>query len=63
MSIDGNYSQVDYNGFNIFCAFQVENILMEDNGTYVLCDFGSATAKFLTPQTHGVGQVEEELKK
>ncbi len=36
---------------------------MEDSGTYVLCDFGSATAKFHNPQTHGVGQVEEELKK
>ena len=36
---------------------------MEDSGTYVLCDFGSATAKCHNPQQHGVGQVEEELKK
>ena len=42
---------------------QVENILQEDSGAYVLCDFGSATAKFLTPQQYGVAQVEEELNK
>ena len=36
---------------------------MEDNGTFVLCDFGSATAKCLNPQQHGVQQVEDELKK
>lgn len=36
---------------------------MEDSGAYVLCDFGSATAKQLNPQTHGVQQVEDELKR
>ena len=36
---------------------------MEDNGNYVLCDFGSATPRFLNPQTNGVQQVEDELKK
>ena len=44
-------------------SFQIENILMEDDGTYVLCDFGSATAKNLNPKTHGVQQIEDELKR
>ncbi|XP_078660514.1 uncharacterized protein LOC144905049 isoform X3 [Branchiostoma floridae x Branchiostoma belcheri] len=42
---------------------KVENILWHDNGNYVLCDFGSATAKFTNPQEVGVGPVEEEIKK
>ena len=36
---------------------------MEDNHNYVLCDFGSATAKFLNPKTHGVQLIEDELQK
>lgn len=42
---------------------KVENILLHDKGHYVLCDFGSATNKFQTPQTEGVAAVEEEIKK
>lgn len=42
---------------------QVENILLHDKGHYVLCDFGSATNKFQSPQTEGVAAVEEEIKK
>ena len=42
---------------------QVENILMQDSGVYVLCDFGSATAKFFNGKTHGIQQIEDELKK
>ncbi|XP_072352322.1 BMP-2-inducible protein kinase isoform X1 [Scyliorhinus torazame] len=42
---------------------KVENILLNDNGNYVLCDFGSATHKFLNPQAHGVSSVEDEIKK
>lgn len=42
---------------------QVENILLHDKGHYVLCDFGSATDKFQSPQTEGVAAVEEEIKK
>jgi AP2-associated kinase len=41
----------------------VENILFNDAGHYVLCDFGSATAKTLNPSTMGVAVVEEEIKK
>ncbi|XP_064632119.1 AP2-associated protein kinase 1-like isoform X2 [Lineus longissimus] len=42
---------------------KVENILIDDSGNFVLCDFGSATAKFLNPQTRGVKQVEDEIAK
>uniref|UniRef100_UPI003AAF0862 AP2-associated protein kinase 1-like n=1 Tax=Centroberyx gerrardi TaxID=166262 RepID=UPI003AAF0862 len=42
---------------------KVENILLHDKGHYVLCDFGSATNKFQSPQTEGVATVEEEIKK
>lgn len=42
---------------------KVENILRAADGNYVLCDFGSATAKVLNPQTQGIAQVEEEIRK
>ncbi|XP_041854270.1 BMP-2-inducible protein kinase isoform X2 [Melanotaenia boesemani] len=42
---------------------KVENILLNDQGSYVLCDFGSATHKVLLPQKDGVTAVEDEIKK
>eukprot|EP00079_Xenopus_tropicalis_P009762 XP_002934056.2 PREDICTED: BMP-2-inducible protein kinase [Xenopus tropicalis] len=42
---------------------KVENILLNDNGNYVLCDFGSSTNRILNPQKDGVNIVEEEIKK
>lgn len=42
---------------------QVENILLDSRGNFVLCDFGSATAKQLNPQKLGVQQVDDELQK
>ncbi|XP_029018377.1 BMP-2-inducible protein kinase isoform X2 [Betta splendens] len=42
---------------------KVENILLNDQGSYVLCDFGSATHKILLPQKDGVTAVEDEIKK
>ena len=48
---------------NWFSSLKVENILLNDSGNYVLCDFGSATNKFLNPQKDGVNVVEEEIKK
>jgi AP2-associated kinase len=41
---------------------KVENVL-EDEGKYVLCDFGSATPKFWDPAVHSVTQIQEELDK
>uniref|UniRef100_A0A3B4V4Y1 BMP2 inducible kinase n=1 Tax=Seriola dumerili TaxID=41447 RepID=A0A3B4V4Y1_SERDU len=41
---------------------QVENILLNDQGNYVLCDFGSATHKVLLPHKDGVTAVEDEIK-
>ncbi|XP_017286331.1 BMP-2-inducible protein kinase isoform X2 [Kryptolebias marmoratus] len=42
---------------------KVENILLNDQGHYVLCDFGSATHKVLLPLKDGVTAVEDEIKK
>ncbi|KAI5613101.1 BMP-2-inducible protein kinase isoform X1 [Silurus asotus] len=42
---------------------KVENILLNDQGNYVLCDFGSATHKVLHPLKDGVTAVEEEIKR
>ncbi|GAA6233576.1 BMP-2-inducible protein kinase isoform X1 [Lates japonicus] len=42
---------------------KVENILLNDQGNYVLCDFGSATHKVLLPHKDGVTAVEDEIKK
>lgn len=42
---------------------KVENILQNENGDFVLCDFGSATARILNPKTHGATAVEEEVRR
>lgn len=42
---------------------KVENILQTDNGDFVLCDFGSATARVLNPKSHGISNVEKEIGK
>ncbi|ESO08902.1 hypothetical protein HELRODRAFT_150508, partial [Helobdella robusta] len=42
---------------------KAENILIDDDGTYMLCDFGSATSKFYEPIKVGVQLVEDELAK
>lgn len=42
---------------------KIENILQTDDGDFVLCDFGSATARILNPKTHGITNVEEEVRK
>ncbi len=42
---------------------KVENVLRSESGAYVLCDFGSATAKVLNPKLQGIGAVEEEIKR
>ncbi|CAG9860546.1 unnamed protein product [Phyllotreta striolata] len=42
---------------------KVENILVSESGNYVLCDFGSSTARVLNPLEKGVAAVEEEIKR
>ena len=45
-------------------SLKVENVLQsEEGGHFILCDFGSATAKVLNPATQGITQVEEEIKR
>lgn len=42
---------------------KVENILVGESGQYVLCDFGSATAKVLCSGTHNAATIVEEIEK
>ncbi|KAK3867419.1 hypothetical protein Pcinc_027117 [Petrolisthes cinctipes] len=42
---------------------KVENILISSEGSYVLCDFGSATSRVLCGPTDGVSRVEEEIQR
>lgn len=42
---------------------KVENILQNEVGDFVLCDFGSSTARVLNPSVHGATKVEEEIQK
>ncbi|KAK7075566.1 BMP-2-inducible protein kinase, partial [Halocaridina rubra] len=42
---------------------KVENILINTDGSYVLCDFGSATSRVLCGATDGVSKVEEEIQR
>ena len=43
---------------------KVENILFDEKeGNYVLCDFGSCTARVLDPSVSGVKDIEEEINK
>ncbi|UYV77892.1 BMP2K [Cordylochernes scorpioides] len=42
---------------------KVENILISDTGQYKLCDFGSATVKVMSLETHSVAELEDELKR
>ena len=45
------------------CPFQVENILQSDKGHFVLCDFGSATARVQNPEKQGFQAVDDDIKK
>jgi len=42
---------------------KVENILQSEKGNFVLCDFGSATARVMSPEKHGTTAVDEDIKK
>lgn len=34
---------------------------MDEDGNYVICDFGSATGKCLDPERVAISEIEEEL--
>ncbi|XP_067929293.1 AP2-associated protein kinase 1-like isoform X2 [Watersipora subatra] len=44
---------------------KMENILAENDGTFVLCDFGSATARFYVPgqDERSVTEIEDDINK
>lgn len=42
---------------------KVENILQSDKGHFVLCDFGSATARVQNPEKQGFQTVDDDIKK
>ena len=42
---------------------QVENILQSEKGHFVLCDFGSATARVQNPEKLGIQIVDDDIKK
>jgi len=42
---------------------QLENVLISEEGQYVLCDFGSATARVLDKDQHDIKQIEDEIQK
>jgi len=42
---------------------KVENILQSDKGHFVLCDFGSATARVQNPEKQGIQTVDDDIKK
>lgn len=46
----------------IFC-FQVENILINSDGGFLLCDFGSATQQVLQGSVNGITHVGDEIQK
>ena len=47
----------------IVTFFQLENVLIADDGNYVLCDFGSATARVLDTEKNNIQQMEDEIQK
>ena len=48
----------------MYCyIFQLENVLIADDGNYVLCDFGSATARVLDTEKNNIQQMEDEIQK
>lgn len=47
-------------------SLQVENILVDDRNRgapplFILCDFGSATTRVLSTESHSITQVEQEV--
>lgn len=45
------------------CALQIENILRDSHGNYLLCDYGSCTVKPMHPEVLGAALCEEQIAK
>ena len=44
-------------------VFQIENILRDCHGNFVLCDYGSCTIKIMHPEVLGAALCEEQIAK
>ena len=44
-------------------VFQIENILRDCHGNFVLCDYGSCTVKIMHPEVLGAALCEEQIAK
>ena len=42
---------------------QVENIIRDTEGNFVLCDYGSCTVKTMHPEILGASECEEQISK
>ena len=40
---------------------QVENILQDSEGSFVLCDYGSCTVKTMHPEVQGAAECEDQI--
>ena len=40
---------------------QIENILCDNTGQYILCDYGSCTVNSMHPETMGASRCEDEI--
>ena len=40
---------------------QIENILSDARGNYILCDYGSCTVRTMHPETMGAAECEDEI--
>lgn len=47
----------------LFLLFKVENILINSENGFLLCDFGSATRQILQGSIDGISRIEDEIQK
>ena len=47
----------------LFLVSQIENILRDSHGNYILCDYGSCTTKMMHPEILGSAHCEEQIAK
>jgi serine/threonine protein kinase len=45
----------------LYFLLQIENILSDKHGNYILCDYGSCTVQSMHPETMGAAKCEDEI--